>query len=153
MTENKLDITKQMQDLIKDLNMLADSVANETASILRESGEIIAQEQRRIISGKSSKLPGLIKVGKVVTTKKGNANVLIGYDTNAINQAPESVVLEFGRPGKKSKGKDKKGRKIGKIEAISHIRKGFDYTKDTAAEVAIEKIKKVIDEGWKSDNQ
>lgn len=142
------DITKQMQDLIKDLDMLADSVANETSSILRESGEIIAQEQRRIISGKSSKLASLIKTREIKVTKKGDANVLVGYDSDAVEQAPEGVVIEFGRPGKKRGGTDKLGRKIGKMEAIPHIRKGFDMAKEKATESAIEKIKKIIDKGW-----
>jgi hypothetical protein len=146
--ENNLDITQQMQALIKDLNMMVEDVASATSEILRESGETIAQEQRKIISGKSSKLAGLIKVGKIVVTKKGDANVLIGYDTDAINQAPEGVVLEFGRPGKKRGGIDKLGRKIGKMEAVPHIRKGFDNAKEKATESAIEKISKIIDKGW-----
>ena len=143
-----LDITEQMQAMIKSLDLMSDDVAEATTEILRESGDIIAQSQRQAISGKSSKLAGLIKVGKIVVTKKGNANVLVGYDSNAIEQAPESVVIEFGRPGKKRGGIDSKGRKIGKMEAIPHIRKGFDMAEEKATESAIEKINKIIDKGW-----
>ena len=143
-----LDITEQMQAMIKSLDLMSDDVAEATTEILRESGDIIAQSQRQAISGKSSKLAGLIKVGKIVVTKKGNANVLVGYDSNAIEQAPESVVIEFGRPGKKRGGTDKLGRKIGKMEAVPHIRKGFDMAEEKATESAIEKINKIIDKGW-----
>ena len=143
-----LDITEQMQAMIKSLDLMSDDVAEATTEILRESGDIIAQSQRQAISGKSSKLAGLIKVGKIVVTKKGNANVLVGYDSNAIEQAPESVVIEFGRPGKKRGGIDSKGRKIGKMEAVPHIRKGFDTAEEKATESAIEKINKIIDKGW-----
>jgi hypothetical protein len=142
------DITKQMQDLIKDLDMMADGIAEATTEILKESGEIIAQSQRQAISGKSSKLASLIKTREIKVTKKGNANVLVGYDSDAVEQAPEGVVIEFGRPGKKRGGTDKLGRKIGKMEAIPHIRKGFDMAKEKATENAIEKIKKIIDKGW-----
>ena len=143
-----LDITEQMQAMIKSLDLMSDDVAEATTEILRESGDIIAQSQRQAISGKSSKLAGLIKVGKIVVTKKGNANVLVGYDSNAIEQAPGSVVIEFGRPGKKRGGIDSKGRKIGKMEAVPHIRKGFDMAEEKATESAIEKINKIIDKGW-----
>lgn len=64
------DITKQMQDLIKDLDMMADGIAEATTEILKESGEIIAQSQRQAISGKSSKLASLIKTREIKVTKK-----------------------------------------------------------------------------------
>ena len=64
-----------MQDLIKDLDLMSDDVAEATTEILRESGDIIAQSQRQAISGKSSKLASLIKTREIKVTKKGNANV------------------------------------------------------------------------------
>lgn len=140
--ETKLDITTQMQAMIKDVDMMSDEIANSVSAIMREGGEIIANEQRRLISGKSSKLAALIKVGKIYATKKGNATVSTGYDTEAIKEAPEGVILEFGRAGKKST--DKIGRKIGKTDAVNHIRKGFDNKKDEATQIAVNKLDEVL---------
>jgi len=147
-SEQNLDITAQMQDLIKDIDVMTEDVANGVSESMRRGGEIIANEQRQLISGKSSKLAGLIIVGKIYVTKKGNATISTGYDGDAIKQAPESVILEFGRPGKKNKGIDKRGRKIGKMEAIPHIRKGFDIAKENAANSVINKIDEIIKKGW-----
>ena len=141
-SEQSLDITTQMQAMIKDIDMMSDEISASAAEIMRESGEMVATEQRRLISGKSSKLAGLIKVGKIYVTKKGNATVQTGYDTEAIKQAPEGVILEFGRAGKKST--DKLGRKIGKMDAINHIRKGFDNKKEEAAQIAVNKLDEVL---------
>lgn len=145
--QTKLDITQQMQAMIKDIDIMNDELVNSTVETLKDGAEIIADEQRRLISGKSSKLAGLIKVGKIVTTKKGNANVLVGYDSEAIEKAPEGVILEFGRPsGKKSV--DKLGRKIGKMNAIPHIRKGFDNKKEEATNKVVERLDSIIKERW-----
>ena len=142
-SEQSLDITTQMQAMIKDIDMMSDEISASAAEIMRESGEMVATEQRRLISGKSSKLAGLIKVGKIYVTKKGNATVSTGYDGEAIKEAPEGVILEFGRPSGK-RTIDKKGRKIGKMDAINHIRKGFDNKKDEAAQIAVNKLDEVL---------
>lgn len=142
-SEQSFDINAQMQSLIKSVDMMSDEIANSVSAIMREGGEIIANEQRRLISGKSSKLAALIKVGKIYATKKGNATVSTGYDGEAIKEAPEGVILEFGRPSGK-RTVDKKGRKIGKMGAANHIRRGFDNKKDEAAQIAVNKLDEVL---------
>ena len=47
--ETKLYITTQMQAMIKDVDMMSDEIANSVSAIMREGGEIIANEQIRLI--------------------------------------------------------------------------------------------------------
>jgi len=149
--ETKLDITQQLQSMMKDMDMLSDGVAEKAVEALTESGKLIAAEQRRLISSRSNKLPGLIKVGKVKVSKKGSAYVTMGYDSDAIKAAPEGVIIEFGRPGEKSKKvmtQTRNGKKvkvkIGKMESTPHIRRGFDNKQEEAAQIAVDKLNEAL---------
>lgn len=140
-----MDIGNQLQDMIKALDMMDDEANQVVQSALLEGAEIIAKEQRRLIVGKSPTLAGLIKAGRIYVTKgKGRYTISVGYDTEAIRAHPEAVIMEFGKPGKKSGGVDKLGRKIGKVESINHIRKGFDNKNDEAAEHTIDMLNGVL---------
>ena len=145
-SEQTLDINKQMQDLIKAVQKINIDLAENTAEILNEGADIIVGEQKRIISGKSAKLASLINKGKVRVTRKNNAIISMGYSSEALKEGFEGVVIEFGRPGVKRKGIDKLGRKIGKMEAVPHIRKGFDLKKEEATQIAVNKLDEILKE-------
>lgn len=140
-----------LQEFIKSLNKLDENVNSAVRTGLKEGAEIIAAEQKRLISSKSQKLSGLIKTGQIKVSKKGNLTVDVGYDTNAVKQAPEGVILEFGRPSedKKTMKQTRNGEvytvKIGKIEPQSHIRRGFDNKISEAAQATIDKVNRELD--------
>lgn len=151
-----VDIIKQLDELVKDIDFLNDDIVDSVSGILHDGAEIVAESQRKIISTRSKKLPGLIKVGKLSVNKKGSGRLTIGYDSEAIKQAPESVIIEFGRPGNSGKTyttrKSKKGgthrMKIGKIEPTPHIRKGFDDVQEIVTKKMAEDLGKVMDKTW-----
>lgn len=143
--------TPKIQDFIKSLNLLDDKVAEAVRTGLHAGAEIIADEQRRIISVRSQKLPKLIMVGYIRTKKNGNVYCDVGYTAEAIKENPETTVLEFGRPasGKKTMKQVRYGKtvevKIGKVEAYSHIRRGFDNKNAEAAQKLIDVVSEEID--------
>lgn len=131
--------------LISCLNMMDDAVAEKVAEGLREGAEIIVREQRRFISGRSSKLPELLKSGKIVKTKSGIYTIPCGYDSSAIIEGFEGLIMEFGRPGSQSNGVDKNGKPIGKVTPTPHIFRGFDVASDSASEHLINVVSEVIE--------
>ena len=138
--ESENDINR----LIADLDMMDDAVAERVATGLREGAEIIVQEQRRLISGRSSKLPELIKAGKIRKARSGSYTIACGYDSQAIAEGFEGLIMEFGRPGKRSGGVDKNGKRIGKVTPTPHIYRGFDIASDKASEHLVDTVSEVI---------
>lgn len=132
------EITSQINKLITAIGGMDNGVEAAITDGLMQGSEIVAAEQRRIVSARSSTLAGLIKVGKITLTKAGKLRVSVGYDTPAIQSNPEAVIVEFGRPGKNSDGVDKLGRKIGALQPTPHIRQGFD-SKIEGAAIAVER--------------
>ena len=108
-----MSLGNQLQDMLKDLDFMADDITEEVADALVEGAEMIAGEQRRLVP--YSKLAGLIKVGNLSTTKKGNIQIPVGYDTDAISAAPEAVIVEFGKP---SENRNRKGVETGNAKEI-----------------------------------
>ena len=140
------DLNQQFQNLISSIDLMDENVSAAAQDVVLESGEIIAAEQRRLISRVSSKLPGYIQSGRIEVTKKGQVQVRVGYDSEAIKAVPHSVVLEFGKPGKRSKtGRDTLGRRIGKQDAVPHIRQGADNKLEQAYEHATEKLLEAVE--------
>lgn len=137
-------ITKDIQDLINSLDIMDDAVNERAASSIREGAEIVASEQRRLICGRSKKLPELIKVGKSRVSKKGTYTVAVGYDTEAIKEGFEGLIMEFGRPGKRSGGVDKNGKRIGKVTPTPHIFRAVDNKGDEATSYVINAVSEVI---------
>lgn len=137
-------VTKDIQDMINALDVMDDAVNERAASSIREGAEIIVQEQRRLISGRSKKLPELIKAGKARVSKEGKYTVACGYDTEAIKEGFEGLIMEFGRPGKSSGGVDKKGRRIGKVTPTPHIFRAVDNKGDEATSHVVNSVSEVI---------
>lgn len=156
-----VDFSKlNLKDLIAVLNELDSKVTNEiTPDVVDEAGETLLQEERRILNAKPYKknksrvLPTLltkevIKNGKVYKAKAG-------YTTEAIRSHPETVITEFGKPGKKGRkkgGKDSKGRKIGAVQSYSHIRAAVINKKDEIYENAKRRFEEAIEKEWSKKN-
>lgn len=138
------DVELDIRHMINALDVMDAEVNERVTTSFREGAEIIVQEQRRLISGRSSKLPGLLKVGKSVVSKNGTYSVTIGYDTDAINEGFEGLIMEFGRPGKQSKGVDTLGRQIGKVTPTPHVFRAVDNKGDEAAYHVIDSVAEVI---------
>lgn len=146
-------------DTLKAIDLMDDAVASKAASALRNGANVIEAEQKRLISGRSSKLAGLIEAGKIKIRKKSGEIVIeIGYSTEAIKAGFEGLIMEFGRPGKVRKGvmryplsngKTHK-RKIGRVEPTPHIRKGFDNKADEAAEMVLDELWQEVESAWTS---
>ena len=152
-SEQSYDITRQIEDLAKDIEKMGENIDPLIDDILTDGAGIIEKAQRQMISSKSSKLSSLIKKGSIFISSKGNKNILIGYDSDAIKEAPEGVVLEFGRPGKRSKGVVQKGkyagRKIGYMKSVPHIRPAFDATQSQTQDITIKKFDEFLKEQLK----
>ena len=100
---------------------------NET---MLDAGKILSDEQKRILSQREK----YAKLSEFITVKtkkeKGTWTVMCGYQTEAIQQHFEVLIIEFGRPGKKG-AIDKRGHKIGVIQPYPHIRAAM-FTKGEA---------------------
>lgn len=153
-----IDIVEQLKELTKDIDFLNEEIANSVSGILRESGEIVAESQRKIIRTRSKVLPNLISPWLHVD-EKGVAILEVGYGTEEIREAPQSVIMEYGRPGKivgkpYTMRKSRKGNwtwhrmKVGKIEPTPHIRKGFDDAQETVLKKMVDGLGEVLDKKW-----
>ena len=97
---------KQVTELIVKLDRMAQDVDEGALSAARESAEVIAREQKRLLSAAdfahpTANLAGLIRVRRDKRSKYYRLS--IGYDSEAIRQHPEVLVIEFGRPGKSAR--------------------------------------------------
>ncbi len=154
----------QISALIGDLNRMTRDVDTEAASAANEAAEIIAKEQRRLFSKADFKRTkkghrykyadnGLIKIFR---DKKASGKVYklrVGYDTETLRQYPELIVIEFGRPGKSPRhsskvmwnSKFRKNVKKGNFPPhVSHIRAGFELSKEDAAKRFEERLFEIV---------
>ena len=145
-----------LKELIQVVNNM-DSKLNSKIipEILDEVGDELISEERRMLQGKSNKDGSPTKLSGLLTkqiAKTGKLyKVKAGYDTAAIKAHPESVVVEFGRPGKngrKKGGKDKLGRKIGAVQSYSHIRAALISKKKAITELAENHFRDEIEALW-----
>lgn len=146
-------------DTLKAIDLMDDAVASKAASALKNGANVIESEQKRLVSGRSGKLAGLIKAGKLeARNQSGDIVIQIGYSTEAIEAGFEGLVVEFGRPGKARKGVMKyplkngktQVREIGNFEPTPHIRKGFDNKADEAAELVLDELWQEVENAWTS---
>ena len=141
-----------LKDLIQVVNEMDSKLNNKIIpEILEEVGDELIDEERRMLQGRSNKDGSPTKLSGLLTkqiTKTGKLyKVKAGYDTATIKAHPESVIIEFGRPGKKSR-KDKLGRKIGAVQAYSHIRAALISKKKAITELAENRFRDEIEELW-----
>lgn len=142
------DICAQINDLIGDLSGMSRELAAESEGAAVRAAEIIASEQRRIFAKANfmrDKEKHVYKnvsgdLIKIARQKAGAAQVKIcvGFDTETLNDNPELLIIEFGRPGKSPRRSgitDKLGRKKGTFPekaTVMPIRVGFELAKEEA---------------------
>lgn len=149
----------QINQLVSALDRMDESVNAGALQAAQESAEIIAQEQKRLLSAANfakpeADLQGLIKVQK--SSSRKYFKLKIGYDSEAIKQHPEVLVIEFGRPGKsvrRMKPTDSLGRKKGDFPPQTpHIIAGFYLAKDGAAEHFRDRMAEIAKQKWENDS-
>ena len=147
----------QINALAEKLDRMSEDVSAEAESAAKEAAEIIAREQRRLLSKalfreRKADLIGLIRVRKDSSRKY--YRLRIGYDSDAIQQHPELLVIEFGRPGKsarRSKLTDSLGRKKGDFPPMTpHIIPGFYLAKEEAAEHFRQRLLEAARRQWEN---
>lgn len=148
----------QINQLVSALDRMDKSVNEGALQAAQESAEIIAREQKRLLSAANfahpkADLQGLIKVQK--SSSKKYYKLKIGYDSKAIKQHPELLVIEFGRPGKSArrmKPTDSLGRKKGDFPPQTpHIIAGFTLAKDEAAGHFCDRMARIAQEQWNNN--
>ena len=169
----------ELQSLIKKLDVFDEETNKAVRTAMHKGADIIMNEQKRLISGKSERLAAAISKSKVYATKKGGIGVSTGYQGGAFktngdgfNPGIVGMVFEFGRPGsssaKRSSDKMKQVRKRipnkkttkrsewkavpteveiskGTIQAVPHIRRGFDIKKEEAVNIVLDAVNREID--------
>ena len=147
----------QVNELISRLDKMARDVDEGAVQAAKESAEIIAKEQRRLLSQAVFKkheadLVGLIKVRQM--NGKRYFRLGIGYDSEVIKQHPELLVIEFGRPGKSArrmKATDSLGRKKGDFPPTTpHIIPGFYLGKEDAGEHFRQRLLEIARNRWEN---
>ena len=149
-----------LQSFIKELDLFDENVNRALRTAMHESGNMICLAQRRLV--KSQRLAAAITTGQVYTTQKGGLSITSGYqpeafrtDGDGFNPGVVGMTYEFGRPGQSAyrrsetttrtrNGKRYKVKK-GTIQAVSHIRRGFDSVKNEAVNTAIAAYNAEID--------
>lgn len=137
----------QIRAAIKALDNCDITLQERAVELLREKAKKIRDEQRNLIRSRSPKLANLIEVGNLTAKSSSRSwRISIGYDTAAIKEAFEGLVMEFGRPGKNSDGVDKNGKPIGRVEPTPHIRQGFDNVIDDVVDEMAQELFDLIEE-------
>ena len=146
---------QQINLLVRDLDQMSRAVESGAVAAAEESAEMIAAEQKRLLSAasfrdKTADLAALITVKQSRSKKYYRLN--IGYDSAAIKAHPEVLVIEYGRPGKSArrmKSTDKLGRKKGDFPPQTpHIKPGFILAKDKAAEHFRDRLLEIARQKW-----
>ena len=146
---------RQIAELDKTLANLEKSVSGEIMdTVLHEAAEQLKDEQARILSSAPS--DGIRSLAKDLSVWKDNrkpaprkVSYRAGYSDDKINQSIKYFVIEYGRPGKKGKSKDSKGRRIGRIQPYSHIRAAWFLKRDAINRFIAERINEEIQKRWK----
>lgn len=139
-----------LEGFIKELDLFDDNVNRALLTALHAAGDMIGQAQKRLVLPKSKRLAAAISTSRVYTTRDGALGITSGYqagafqeDSTGFNPGLVGMVTEFGRPrsSKTKMEQTRNGKKysitIGKIQPYPHIRRGFDATKEQAAQVLI----------------
>lgn len=148
---------------IKELDLMDARVNAALRAGLNAGADMIANEQKRRIQGKSRRLAQAIKKGSIYVAKGGGLGISTGYQDDAFrdegdgfNAGVVGLTFEFGRPGtssaqrrsetmtQKRHGKRYTVRK-GAIQPVPHIRAGHDAAVRQASQEVINKYNQVID--------
>ena len=125
---NHADMLRQIAELDSKLAKIERDVSDEIMNtVLKEAAGMLQDEQKRILAAAPS--PGIRSLAADLSIWKDNSkpaprkvSYRAGYSGDKINQSIKYFVIEYGRPGKKHKVTDSKGRRIGRVQPYSHIR-------------------------------
>ena len=151
-----------LEGFIKELDLFDDNVNQALRTALHTAGDMIGQAQKRLVLPKSKRLAAAISTSRVYTTKDGALGITSGYqagafktDSDGFNAGLVGMVTEFGRPGQSAqrsgdtmtqiRGGKRYSVSKGTIQPYPHIRRGFDATKEQAAQVLINAYNAEID--------
>lgn len=162
---------QQINILVRDLDQMNEAVEAGAVEAANEAAEMIAAEQRRLLSAANFKkrknnLANFIKVRQSSSKKYYRLN--IGYDSWTIKNFPEVLVIEYGRPGKSARrispvqkdfemtrdGKTYKikGRRKGDFPPQTpHIKPGFILAKDKATEHFRDRLLEIAQRKWNNN--
>ena len=151
-----------MQELLDSLDYVDKSVQRAVKTGMYAGAKIIQNEQKRLILARpnkkgtgSSKLANLIKISHTITKDKyGTYRIFVGYSKEVLNQHPEALVIEFGRPSLYRKNVSftieqvRNGEKVevvnGYVPEYSHIRRAWDNKVKEATQAVIDSIDKEL---------
>lgn len=151
-----------LDGFIKQLDLMKENVNKALRAAMYTGADMIKNEQKRLISGKSRRLSAAIDKSEIEVTKSGSLKVTSGYQAEAFetdgkgyNPGVVGMTYEFGRPGQSGARKrenmkqKRRGRimtvKKGAIQPLPHIRRGFDNVKEQAAKTIIEAYNREIE--------
>ena len=145
---------KNLRQLINDLYELDKAVyENIVPRIADNAGDVLLNEEKNILSqkrnkdGSATKLPSCLTLEKEIKGK--SIRVKVGYTAATIAAHPEAVITEFGRPGKRKKGKkDRIGRNIGVVQPYPHIRAAVVNKSDEIYKNAESEFRREIKKIW-----
>ena len=150
----EVDYSKMnIKQLINQLDKLDKHAVNQIMpEVMQVVGNELMDEEKRIINGKYPQFSDKLSVMNEHTGKLWR--VKAGYSTEVIKSNIEVLITEFGRPGKKARkkgGKDSKGRKIGAVQAYSHIRAALINKKEQVLKLAEKMLLERIEREWQKN--
>lgn len=152
---NHDELMKQIANLDRKLSEMDEKISGEISDrVIKEAAFQLHNEQKRLLS--QAPTPGIRRLASDLSVWKsskgetsGKVSYRTGYSDDKISKSIKYFVVEFGRPGKKNKQKDKKGRRIGRVEPYSHIRAAKFTLGDSINKFIAERINSEIDKKWK----
>ena len=152
---NHAELMRQLADFDRKLAKMDEKVSNEIAEkVIKEAANMLHSEQKRLLSAAPTE--GIRRLADDLSVWRDNSrpaprkvSYRAGYSDDKINKSIKYFVIEYGRPGKKHKEKDKKGRKIGRIQPYSHIRAAWFISKDTINKFIAERLGEEMLQHWK----
>ena len=148
-------LQRQFAEINKKLSGIERDLRNDIMdTVLQEAAEQLQAEQKRILSTAPSE--GIRSLASDLSIWKDNrkpANAKVsyraGYSDDKISKSIKYFVIEYGRPGKRGKSKDKLGRKIGRVQPFSHIRAAWFLKRDAINKYIAQRVDAEILERWK----
>ncbi|MGN0689262.1 MAG: HK97-gp10 family putative phage morphogenesis protein [Oscillospiraceae bacterium] len=138
------------EKFMASLDSMTEEIEDVLTKAVEKGADLIVDAQKSLAPSDTGNLRNSIERSPAYESKGSKVNVRCGIDFKKHPDALfAAIISEFGRPGKKSKGVDKLGRRIGKVSARSFIRAGFDARKEQAVEVVAEEVNNFISQKWK----
>lgn len=151
---NHAMILQQLAELDRRLSKLGKDMSGSIMNdVLKEAAAQLSAEQKRILLTAPS--AGIRSFASDLSVWKddshpaqGKVTYRAGYSADKIRQSIKYLVIEYGRPGKRGKEKDKKGRRIGRIQPFSHIRAAWFLKRNAINSFLVRRIDEEITGRW-----